>query len=105
MVSHTDFVSTIRLSLQEEALQVLDISTTQLEPSQINGDKLYSLMNTWLARWPSSLHPDSLATLAVISVREILLGLMLPLAQKQGVLNSLPALQLPGQSPWQVIPA
>ncbi len=83
-------------------MQVLGISASQLEPSQIDGKNLYALMATWQARWPSSLHADPLATLAIVSVREILLGLLLPLAQKQGALNSLPALQLPGQSPWQV---
>ena len=94
-----------RLHYLQEALQILGISSTHLEPSQVDGGNLHAMMTTWQARWPSSLHADPLATLAVVSVRQILLGLLLPLAQKQGALSSLPALQSPTQSPWEVSPS
>ena len=81
---------------------VLGISTTQLEPTSINGDHLHDLMTNWQARWPSTQQPDPLATLAVITVRDLLLGLLLPLAQRQGALKGCQALQSPDQSPWQV---
>lgn len=82
---------------------MLGISSTQLEPCSINGGHLHELMTKWQARWPSNRQSDPLATLAVITVRDLLLGLLLPLAQRQGALKDCQALQSPDQSPWQVM--
>ena len=82
---------------------MLGISSAQLEPAFIDGDRLHDLMMSWQARWPSNQHPDPLATLAVITTRDLLLGLLLPRAQQQGALKECKALQSPGQSPWQVM--
>ncbi|KAK9861516.1 hypothetical protein WJX84_003424, partial [Apatococcus fuscideae] len=91
------------LTEAQEALTVLGISSTQLEPSSINGGHLHNLITSWQARWPSNQHADPHATLAVITMREILLGLLLPLSQRQGTLKECQALQTPCQSPWQVV--
>ncbi|KAK9867398.1 hypothetical protein WJX84_001490 [Apatococcus fuscideae] len=86
----------------QEALAVLGISATAFEPCTIDGDALALLIVSWQARWPSTLHASPLATLTVIGVRDLLLGTLLPLAQRQGALQKSQALVRPGQSPWQV---
>ncbi len=94
-------LSAILIGLQE-ALAVLGISATAFEPCTIDGDALALLIVSWQARWPSTLHASPLATLTVIGVRDLLLGTLLPLAQRQGALQKSQALVRPGQSPWQV---